>query len=161
MPNFLEFIKREGRFFVLSRSFFALVLGFLSWPILLSLLDLYDSISPIMESDALTWVLFAAVLSFLVFIFLFIRSLLLKPTIKKLAEQIEANPDLLDMLNCAVELEESSKSRPLTYMEKRVLHKTELKARNIMESGDTSKAPFLGLSRYRFSFWFCPYCIKF
>jgi hypothetical protein len=138
MPNFIEFIKREGRFFIFSRSLFALVVGFLSWPVLLYLLDFYDSVWPLMESVAITWVLLASLLSVGVFAILLIRSFVKKPSIKNLASQIEeANPDLLDMLNCAVELEEASKIRNLSFMEKRVLHKTESKAQEIAWSHGT------------------------
>ncbi len=142
MPNFLEFIKREGRFFLFSRSLFALIVGFLSWPVLLYLLDLYDSVWPILESVAMTWVLGAGLLSICVFIGLFLRSFLLRPTVKKLAKQIEvANPDLLDMLNCAVELEEASQKRSLSFMEKRVLQKTEMKAQEIVWTQGTRPKP--------------------
>lgn len=142
MPNFIECIKREGRFFIFSRSLFALVVGFLSWPVLLYLLDFYDSVWPLMESVAITWVLLASLLSVCVFVILLIRSFLNKPSLKNLASQIEeANPDLLDMLNCAVELEEASKIRNLSFMEKRVLHKTESKAQEIAWSHGTRPKP--------------------
>ena len=98
MPNFLEFIKREARFFIFSRSLFALVIGFLSWPCLLYLLDLYDSVSPIRESTAFSWVLSVTVFSLVVFFILALRSWIKKPSVKNLARQIEeANPDLLDL----------------------------------------------------------------
>jgi hypothetical protein len=142
MPNFIEFIKREGRFFIFSRSLFALIVGFLSWPVLLYFLDLYDSVWPMMESVAIIWVMFASLLSVGVFVFLFVRSFWSKPSIKNLASQIEnANPDLLDMLNCAVELEEASRIRTLTFMEKRVLRKTESMAQEIAWSNGTRPKP--------------------
>lgn len=142
MPNFLEFIKREARFFIFSRSLFALVIGFLSWPCLLYLLDLYDSVSPIRESTAFSWVLSVTVFSLVVFFILALRSWIKKPSVKNLARQIEeANPDLLDLLNCAVELEDASKVRSLSFMEKRVLRQTEQKAREIAWTQGTRPKP--------------------
>ena len=142
MPNFLEFIKREARFFIFSRSLFALVVGFLSWPCLLYFLDLYDSVSPIRESAAFTWVLSVTVFSLVLFFLLLFRSWIKKPSIKNLARQIEnANPDLLDLLNCAVELEDASKVRTLTFMEQRVLRQTEQKAREIAWTQGTRPKP--------------------
>lgn len=147
MPNFVEFIKREGRFFIFSRSLFALVIGFITWPSLLYLLDLYDSVSPIKESDALNWVFSVSLLSLIVFLVLLFFSWKKKPSIKTLAKQIEgANPDLLDLLNCAVELEEVSKVRSLSFMEKRVLKKTEVKAREIAWSQGTRPKPRFWMS---------------
>ena len=119
MPNFLQFIKREGRFFLFSRSLLALVFGALSWPVLLYCLDFYDSVSPIKEDSAFSWVLFVSALSIIIFLLFFIRYWIQKPSVKELAKQVEqANPDLLDLLNCAVELEEASQGRSLTFMEK-------------------------------------------
>lgn len=147
MPNFLEFIKREARFFIFSRSLFALAIGFLTWPTLLYLLDLYDSVSPIKESDALNWVFSVCLISLFVFLALLFSSWKKKPSVKTLAKQIEgANPDLLDLLNCAVELEEASKVRSLSFMEKRVLRKTEVKAQEIAWSQGTRPKPRFWMS---------------
>ena len=43
----------------------------------------------------------------------------------------KANPQLHDLLNCAVELDEKSKSKNLSFMEKRVLETTEREANSI------------------------------
>jgi hypothetical protein len=142
MPNFLQFIKREGRFFLFSRSLLALVFGALSWPVLLYCLDFYDSVSPIKEDSAFSWVLFVSALSIIIFLLFFIRYWIQKPSVKELAKQVEqANPDLLDLLNCAVELEEASQGRSLTFMEKRVLNKAEQKAQDIVWSQGTRPKP--------------------
>ena len=142
MPNFLEFIKREARFFIFSRSLFALVIGLLCWPCLLYLLDLYDSVYPILESAAFNWVISTTVFSIAVFLILLVRSWTKKPSVKNLARQVEqSNPDLLDLLNCAVELEDKSKQRSLTFMENRVLRQTEEKASEIVWTEGTRPPP--------------------
>ncbi len=142
MPNFLEFIKREARFFVFSRSLIALVTGFISWPCLVYLLDLYDSVSPIQEGNAFTWVASITFVSLVVFFIFLIRSWKTKPSVNELARQVEdANPDLQDLLNCAVELEDQSKERTLTFMEQRVLRHAERKAMEIAWSQGTRPKP--------------------
>ena len=144
MPNFLEFIKREARFFVFSRSLIAVVIGFISWPCLLYLLDLYDSVSPIREGNAFAMVASITVVSLIVFCIFLLRSWIAKPSVKDLAKQVEnANPDLQDLLNCAVELEDESRQRTLSFMEKRVLRQAEKKAMEITWSqGTRPKARF-------------------
>ena len=144
MPNFLEFIKREARFFVFSRSLIAVVIGFISWPCLLYLLDLYDSVSPIREGNAFAMVASITVVSLIVFCIFLFRSWIAKPSVKDLARQVEnANPDLQDLLNCAVELEDESRQRTLSFMEKRVLRQAEKKAMEITWSqGTRPKARF-------------------
>ena len=146
MPNFLEFIKREARFFIFSRSLFALVIGLLCWPCLLYLLDLYDSVYPILESAAFNWVISTTVFSIAVFLIFLVRSWTKKPSVKNLARQVEqSNPDLLDLLNCAVELKDKSKQRSLTFMENRVLRQTEEKASEIVWTEVHAPHPGFGL----------------
>ena len=123
MPNFLQFITKEGRFFIFSRFVLAFVIGFLSWPVLVYFLDLYDAAFPVKESSAPSLLIFVSLFSLFVFLFFLIRFWVKKPSVKDLAVQIErANPDLMDLLNCAVELEEVSKTRNLSFMEKIILY---------------------------------------
>ena len=126
MPNFLKFLKKEGSHYLFSRSLFALVIGFISWPVFLYILDVYDSVVPLKENSAFNWVILTVALALSIFVYILIRSWFKKPTFKQIAKHIEnADPDLLDLLNCAVELEEVSKTRELSFMEKRVLERTE------------------------------------
>ena len=142
MPNFLQFITKEGRFFIFSRFVLAFVIGFLSWPVLVYFLDLYDAAFPVKESSAPSLLIFVSLFSLFVFLFFLIRFWVKKPSVKDLAVQIErANPDLMDLLNCAVELEEVSKTRNLSFMEKRVLVKAEKKAREVLWSEGTRPEP--------------------
>ena len=53
----------------------------------------------------------------------------------------QSNPDLLDLLNCAVELEDKAKQRSLTFMENRVLRQTEEKASEIVWTEGTRPPP--------------------
>ena len=132
MPNFLKFLKKESSHYLFSRSLFALVIGFISWPVFLYILDVYDSFVPLKENSAINWVILTVALALSIFVYIVIRSWFKKPTFKQIAKHIEnADPDLLDLLNCAVELEEVSKTRELSFMEKRVLERTEKKASEI------------------------------
>lgn len=132
MPNFLKFLKKESSHYLFSRSLFALVIGFISWPVFLYILDVYDSVVPLKENSAINWVILTVALALSIFVYIVIRSWFKKPTFKQIAKHIEnADPDLLDLLNCAVELEEVSKTRELSFMEKRVLERTEKKASEI------------------------------
>ena len=144
MPSFLHFINKEGRFFLFSRSLLAFVIGLLSLPVFLYFLDLYDAAVPIKESAALSMVISIGLVSLCLFLFLFIRFWIQKPSVKDLAKQIESvNPDLMDLLNCAVELEQDSKKRELSFMEKRVLQKTEKKVQEILwAEGTRPKSSF-------------------
>jgi hypothetical protein len=122
MPEFIKYLRRESRFFLFAGSLFALVVGLVTWPIFLYVLDAYDSFVPIREGEALGMVLGVSVLSLVVFLALFIRSWIKKPSSTEVARQVEsANPELRDLLNCAVELEDKSGERELTFMEKRVV----------------------------------------
>ena len=84
----------------------ALIGGLLLWPLLVLSVDAYDLFFPILEQDASAWVLGAlgvSVLSMLAAMVYFWRQ---TPSPREMARQVEeANPDLMDTLNCAVELE--------------------------------------------------------
>ena len=121
MPEFVRKLQKEARFFVFSRSMLALSAGLLIWPSLVYLTDLYDLFFPIMEADAGIWLLFLSVITlvsiFSLLLFFWIR----KPQTSQLAKQIEsAHPDLMDTLNCAVEIDRKGKDN-LSFMELRVL----------------------------------------
>ena len=131
-PKFLGILQRESWFVVLSRSLLALVVGILCWPASITLLDLYDAYSPILEVNAPAWLLSICVFSIVVSSGLIIWSWLSKPNLTQIALDIEKNnPDLRDQLNCAVELEGKSKKRKLTFMEERVVSLTESYVREV------------------------------
>ena len=142
MPDFLKYLRRESRFHLFAGTLLAVVVGLVTWPLFLHLLDLYDSVVPIRERDALGWVLGVGVLSVFVFLLLFLRSCLKKPSSTEVARQVEAaNPDLRDMLNCAVELHGKSGRRELTFMEGRVVRLAEEKAGEIAWGEGTRPQP--------------------
>ena len=57
MPEFIRILNKESWVFVISRCALALVLGLLSWPVTIWLVDLYDLYSPILEEDSLRWLI--------------------------------------------------------------------------------------------------------
>ena len=140
-PKFLGILQRESWFVVLSRSLLALVVGILCWPAFITLLDLYDAYSPILEVNAPAWLLSICVFSIVVSSGLIIWSWLSKPNLTQIALDIEKNnPDLRDQLNCAVELEGKSKKRKLTFMEERVVSLTESYVREVSwKKGNAAK----------------------
>lgn len=122
MPDFIRKLQVESRVNFFGQALLSGVLGFLGWALLLVLLDLYDVFSPIRESDALIWLAFAAGVSVLLFVSLFIRAWMRRPSLKELAEKVESqNPQLRDSLNAAVEIHQSEQLPGV--MEKRVLSK--------------------------------------
>lgn len=126
MPEFIRILNKESWLFVFSRSVMALLLGLLSWPVSIWLIDLYDLYSPILEKDSMKWVLVASFLSITICLVLIGWFWIRKPNPTAMAREVErANPQLCDLLNCAVELNEKSKSQDLSFMEKRVLEFTE------------------------------------
>ena len=133
MPEFIRILKSESWFFVFFRCVLALVVGLLSWPVVILLIDLYDMYSPILEEDSMQWVVMASALSLLLCMVMIIWSWIRKPSAADLAIEVEkANPQLHDLLNCAVELQKKSKSQNLTFMENRVLQTTEGQVRSIV-----------------------------
>jgi len=125
MPEFIRILNKESWVFVISRCALALVLGLFSWPVTIWLVDLYDLYSPILEEDSLRWLILASSVSLLFFIILVVRACLRKPNPSEIAEEVEkGNPQLRDLLNCAVEINQKSKKENLSYMEKRVLETT-------------------------------------
>jgi hypothetical protein len=142
MPEFIKYLRRESHFFLFAGSILALVVGLVTWPVFLYALDAYDSVVPIREEEAFKMVLGISVLSLAVFLALFIRSLIRKPSPEEVARQVEsANPELKDLLNCAVELEAKSGERELTFMEQRVVRRTEEKAKEIAWADGTRPQP--------------------
>ena len=132
MPEFIRILRKESWLFVFSRCALALMIGLLSWPVTIWLIDLYDLYSPILEKDSMLWVTVASILSVVVSFALVIRSWIRKPNPVEIAKEVEkANPQLHDLLNCAVELDQKSKSKNLSFMEKRVLETTESEANSI------------------------------
>ena len=132
MPEFIRILHKESWLFVVSQCVLALVVGLLSWPVVIWFIDIYDLYSPILEKDSMQWVVFASVLSVTLCLVLIGRSLVKKPKPADIAKEIErANPQLNDLLNCAVELERKSKKTDLSFMEKRVLKTTENEAFSI------------------------------
>ena len=130
MPEFIRILRKESWVCFFARCL-ALVVGLLTWPLTIWLIDLYDLYSPLLEKDSMNWVILASILSMLVFV-LVVRSWIYKPNPVDLAREVEkANPQLHDLLNCAVELDEKSKSKNLSFMEKRVLETTEREANSI------------------------------
>ena len=106
MPEFLQKLKYEARVFLYSRSILALAIGLLVWPLLVFLVDVYDRFFPIMEAEAGDWLMVLAAISGLVLIFSFYYFWKQAPQAAEIAKDVErANPDLMDSLNCAVELE--------------------------------------------------------
>ena len=121
MPEFIRILNKESWVFVISRCALALVLGLLSWPVTIWLVDLYDLYSPILEEDSLRWLIFASSVSLLFFVILVVRACLRKPNPSEIAEEVEkGNPQLRDLLNCAVEINQKSNKENLSYMEKRL-----------------------------------------
>jgi hypothetical protein len=132
MPEFIKYLRRESLFFLFAGTLLAVVTGVVSWPLFLYALDAYDSIAPIRESEAFGMVVATSSLSLVVFLVLFLRVCRKKPSPEEVARQVEtANPELRDLLNCAVELQEKSRHGELTYMENRVVRRTEDKAKEI------------------------------
>ena len=132
MHEFIRILNSESWFLVFFRSVLALAVGLLSWPVVIFLIDLYDIYSPILEEDSMQWVIMASALSTLLFLIIIVVSWIRKPSAVDLAIKVEkANPQLHDLLNCAVELQKKSKSQNLTFMENRVLQTTDSKVRSI------------------------------
>ena len=114
MPEFIKYLRRESLLYFFAGTLAAVVAGVVSWPLFLYALDAYDSIIPIRESEAFGMVVATGSLSLVVFLVLFIRSCRKKPSAEEVARQVEtANPELRDLLNCAVELQEKSRNRTL------------------------------------------------
>lgn len=147
MPEFVRILNKESWLFVFSRCVLALVVGLLSWPVTIWTIDIYDLYSPILEQDSITWVLFACISSGFIFLGLVVWSLAKKPKPDEIAKEVErANPQLRDLLNCAVELDSKSKGTDLSFMEKRVLESTEKEARRIAWGKGTRPRPIYWVS---------------
>ncbi len=138
MPEFIRILNKESWLMVFSRCLLALVLGLLSWPVTIWLIDFYDFHSPMLEEDSITWVISASFLSVVFFTALVVRALLGKPNSAAMAREVEnGNPQLRDLLNCAVELNQKSKTKNLSFMEKRVLATTANEVQTIVWNQST------------------------
>ena len=147
MYEFIRILNSESWFLVFFRSVLALVVGLLSWPVVIFLIDLYDIYSPILEEDSMQWVIMACALSTLLCLVMIVVSWIRKPSAVDLAIKVEkANPQLHDLLNCAVELQKKSKSQNLTFMENRVLQTTDSKVRSIAWGQGTRPNPLYWVS---------------
>jgi hypothetical protein len=112
MPEFIRILNKESWVFVISRCALAVVLGLLSWPVTIWLVDLYDLYSPILEEDSLRWLILASSVSLLFLIILVVRACMRKPNPSEIAEEVEkGNPQLRDLLNCAVEINQKVQDR--------------------------------------------------
>ena len=110
MANFVRRLRRESRIMIFAQSLGAIISGFLAWSGFLILLDLYDAFSPIQETEVSSWIFGAVTVSLFCFLALFIRAWISRPGSVQLARQVEsANPELRDLLNSAVEIEEKRK----------------------------------------------------
>ena len=78
MPNFLKFLKKESSHYLFSRSLFALVIGFISWPVFLYILDVYDSVVPLKENSAFNWVILTVALASSIFVYILMAMFSLK-----------------------------------------------------------------------------------
>ena len=133
MNEFIKRLRRETFFFLCNRSLLAVALGALVWPGLIFLLDTFDKFYPIQEKVALDWILTASVISALTVLSLVIFFWMKRPNSEKIAQATEkANPNLMDLFNCALELNKKSKQRNLSYMENRVLAQTEKKVHEVV-----------------------------
>ena len=132
MPKFLQKLKYEARVFLYSRSMLALTIGLLVWPVLVFLVDLYDRFFPILETEAGGWLSLLATVSGLTLAICFVYFWKRAPKASQIAQEVEcANPDLMDSLNCAVELEGKAKEKELTFMEQRVVDSTNARISSI------------------------------
>ena len=99
--------------------------AFVTWPALALLLDAYDAAFPILEVQAARYVLAALGVTALVFLFLSWRAGSKRPRPEQVAVDVEkGNPELMDVLNCAVDLYRR-KNGDYTYMESRVVDEAE------------------------------------
>ena len=155
MANFVRRLKKHSRGLILAQSFGALVSGFLAWSGLLVLLDLYDAFSPIQETEVSSWMFGVALVSVLSFVVILVHTWLNRPSPKDLAKRVEAaNPQLRDLLNTAIEIE--NKGKEPQFMESRVLRHLDKKSQ-LMDWGKTLRpSSFFKLFDYRIPFrsWF-------
>ncbi|MDA0724272.1 MAG: hypothetical protein O3A82_07915 [Verrucomicrobia bacterium] len=131
MPEFLNILRREARLVAFSRMAVALAAAFVTWPGLALLLDAYDAAFPILESQAVKYVFVALGVTALVFLLLAWRAWAARPNPEQVAIEVEkGNPQLMDLLNCAVDLHDREREE-YTFMERRVLEKAEQRAETI------------------------------
>jgi hypothetical protein len=131
MPEFLHILRREARLVAFSRITVALAAAFVTWPGLALLLDAYDAAFPILEDQAVKYVFAALGITALVFLLLAWRAWAARPKPEQVAIEVEkGNPELMDLLNCAVDLHDRKRDE-YTFMERRVLEKAEQRAETI------------------------------
>ncbi len=103
----------------------AVAAAFVTWPVLALILDAYDAAFPILETQAAKYVCVAVGITALVFLVLSWRAWSNRPRPERVALEVEkGNPELMDLLNCAVDLHHRKKG-DYTFMERRVVDKAE------------------------------------
>ena len=84
--------------------------AFVTWPVLALILDAYDAAFPILETQAAKYVFVAVGITALVFLVLSWRAWSNRPRPERVALEVEkGNPELMDLLNCAVDLHHRKK----------------------------------------------------
>ena len=125
MPEFLYKLRREARLVAFSRMSIAIAAAFVTWPLLALLLDVYDAAFPILETDAARYVMAALAVTGLVFLVFSWIAWARRPRPEQVALEVEqGNPELKDLLNCAVDLHHRKKG-DYTFMESRVVEEAE------------------------------------
>ncbi len=125
MPEFLRILRREGRIVAFSRMVVAVAAALVTWPLLAFLLDAYDAAFPILESEAMRYVAAGVAVTALTFLVLAWRAWAQRPNPRRIAGEVEkGNPELFDLLNCAVDLHER-KDGDYGFMERRVVERAE------------------------------------
>ena len=108
-----------------SRMTIAIAAAFVTWPLLALLLDIYDAAFPILETDAARYVMAALAVTGLVFLVFSWIAWSRRPRPEQVALEVEqGNPELKDLLNCAVDLHHRKKG-DYTFMESRVVEEAE------------------------------------
>ena len=125
------------------------MIGLLSWPLTIWLIDLYDLYS----NSGKRFHVVGYPCQYFICSCLFCSGYKIMDSQTKSGGSCKrsrkANPQLHDLLNCAVELDEKSKSKNLSFMEKRVLETTEREANSIAwGKGHPPQLPVLGFGSF-------------
>ena len=108
MPEFLKTLRKEARVVAAWKITLICCVTLGSCVALLALLDLVDRFMPWKEDSIATLLGGAIGLLALAFVMLAFRAYRLRPKPQELAAKVEeANPELMDTLNCAVDLIEN------------------------------------------------------
>ncbi|MFP6899766.1 MAG: DUF4175 family protein, partial [Opitutales bacterium] len=137
MPEFLKILNKEARvaaawrILLISCLTLALCVGFVA------LLDVVDRIVPWKEGSIAVLLIGAIALLVAAFLMLVLRAYRRRPNSQELAAKVEdANPELMDRLNCAVDLVEK-KGGEYNRMEERVLEEAAEKTNSAIISKAT------------------------